>query len=234
MSWQKILGAVGGDIVSGAFNAYSAKQNRRFQQMMSNTAYQRAAADLEKAGLNRILALGSPASTPGGSVASMAGLGSSIVGAMNAETNQVATAQQGAQIDAQIAKWKQEGQKIVAETEIAKQKGFQELEKTKLMQVTYPLIGKAAGNFDDLMGAMQEIATDENLSVQGFLFDLLKESTISGRNPAGYMYNLMREIYQEQFIGSEMERWLREAMRQSKDAVKIWAPDDWLPNAGGK
>lgn len=232
MVWQKILGAVGGDVVSGAFNAYSAKQNRRFQQMMSNTAYQRAAADLEKAGLNRILALGSPASTPGGSVASMAGLGSSIVGAMNAETNQVATAQQGQQIDAQIAKWRQEGQKIVAETEIAKQRGFQEIEKTKLMQVTYPLIGKAAGNFDELMGAMQEMATDSNLSLHGFLLDLLKESTISGRNPAGYMYNLMRELYQEQFQGSEMDKWLRDAMRQSKDAVRIWAPDNWLPNAG--
>lgn len=232
MAWQKILGAVGGDIVSGAFNAHSAKQNRRFQQMMSNTAYQRAAADLEKAGLNRILALGSPASTPGGSVASMAGLGSSIVGAMNADTQQVATAQQGAQIDAQIAKWKQEGQKIVAETEIAKQKGFQEIEKTKLMQVTYPLIGKAAGNFDELLGAMQEMATDENLSLGGFLMDLLKESTIGGRNPAGYMYNLMRELYQEQFMGSEMEQWLRETMKQSKGAIRIWSPDNWLPNAG--
>lgn len=38
---------------------------------MSSTAYQRAAVDLNKAGLNRILALGSPASSPGGSTAVM-------------------------------------------------------------------------------------------------------------------------------------------------------------------
>jgi len=38
---------------------------------MSSTAYQRAAIDLDKAGLNRILALGSPASSPGGSTAVM-------------------------------------------------------------------------------------------------------------------------------------------------------------------
>jgi len=38
---------------------------------MSSTAYQRAAVDLDKAGLNRILALGSPASSPGGSTAVM-------------------------------------------------------------------------------------------------------------------------------------------------------------------
>lgn len=70
----EVVGAVGGSLASGLVNQhYSAKQAAKqmeFQERMSNTQYQRAAADLEKAGLNRVLALGSPASSPSGAMGS--------------------------------------------------------------------------------------------------------------------------------------------------------------------
>lgn len=56
---------------ANAQNLKIAREQMRFQERMSNTAYSRAARDLENAGLNRILALGNPASSPQGASATM-------------------------------------------------------------------------------------------------------------------------------------------------------------------
>jgi len=52
------------------FNRQEAQKDRDFQERMAATAYQRATKDLEAAGLNRVLALGSPSPTPSGATAS--------------------------------------------------------------------------------------------------------------------------------------------------------------------
>lgn len=102
-----LLGTLGsaiplvGPLLGGIFSRNSAKrQNQQqmamareqmaFQERMSSTAYQRAAKDLEKAGLNRILALGSPASSPGGAQAQIVNEGQPAINTALAMRRQVA------------------------------------------------------------------------------------------------------------------------------------------------
>jgi hypothetical protein len=124
MSWMDI----GGSILDAGFSAWSADKkedfdshqaylNREFQERMSNTSYQRAVEDLNKAGLSPMLAYSKGgASTPGGATASGAATASSDFAGGIQKSNQRALTE--AQIDVAKA---QEQVNIQSAKQIAEQ-----------------------------------------------------------------------------------------------------------------
>lgn len=95
-----LAGSLGGSLITGAFNAKSAKDQMKFQERMSNTSYQRAVADMRKAGINPILAASrGGASSPGGAGYSYPDMGQAVQTASSARQMREQTKKVPTEID---------------------------------------------------------------------------------------------------------------------------------------
>jgi hypothetical protein len=120
----------GGSLLTAGINVKQASKNRGFQRNMANTQYQRAAKDLEAAGLNRVLALGGPAAAPTGSTAQAPDMGSTAVAGYSAAQQAKKTAEEVKLLKQTTAKTKEETRLTNAEAD-----------KQEVMKRVYDVLG---------------------------------------------------------------------------------------------
>lgn len=103
--WGAAIGGLAGGLLGGGGNVLAAERQIRFQREMAKNRYQYLVGDLEKAGLNRMLAIGgaSPPTVPPGAKADV---GSGIAGGASGVSKAIERRKQAAELG--LLRWQTE------------------------------------------------------------------------------------------------------------------------------
>lgn len=150
-----------GTALQGSYNRDESRRNRRFQQYNINNRYQIAAKDLEKAGLNRILALGTPGGIPSGATAS---INAPEMGGTAARVGQAASAFQSvSESKKREGMIEQQTRKLTEEVRSAAAQADMDEVLKKTFEVMMPAVDDAASRLadpqkmvDDVRDAIQD------------------------------------------------------------------------------
>jgi hypothetical protein len=200
--WQAIIqagssmysanAARGGQSAANNMNLKIAREQMAFQERMSNTAYQRAAKDLEAAGLNRILALGQPSSTPQG-----------------AKTDFKSTRETESQIRANMGL-------TLAQTYAAKAAGDNSAAQAKVAEEKESMLGPAARVADSLE---QLITSAKEGAGKPSLYDRAK-SGLTNIFEALDIGGLRKTSAVESARGKAEQAWLKEEPKRVQAKIK--------------
>jgi hypothetical protein len=181
------------------FNAQQAQMNRDFQQQMSSTAYQRATADMQAAGLNPMLAyMQGGASTPAGSSAAAQSV--QVQNPAAAASQSYSNMASANQADASVNQINATADKIREEIKNIPDTGKQIRQTVQMLADQAALYAQKGET--EVQIRKQIAATIENLRRDGTLKDFDIEATLKfdnfGREYKQYapIIDLMKSIFQ--------------------------------------